>query len=663
MPRRGSRVQISSSAPVYERRATSPPFAPIQPGEPTTVSATTMKQLDPTQVELEISISPEEFGKAQDSAFRKLVRIARRSRVSGRAKSRARSSRTPTARRRSSIGRSKTSFRRSTPRRSRNTRSSRWRGPRWRCCPRKRASRCASRPSSRCGPRSNPRPTRASRSKTSPRRPATKTSSVPSKRCARMRRPSSRSIGPVQARRHRDDRLRGQDRRRCRSTAVPPTGQQVEVSEERFIPGFATGIVGHEGRRDARGQREVPRRLRRSRSSPARTPSSRSPSTRSRKPSCPRSTTSSPSASRSTRRSTHSRKKLRGRLDSVAAQKARRQMSSSELLDKLVAANDFPLPQVLVEREIDGLLDESRAVRRPDGHLVGRLPQAERKDRGCAPGGLPRRGRAARQNDAADRGDRQAREDRSDPGRLRSGARRARAPVRAAARKDRRIARAQRRRAGRRDRPHEDDRPPDRTSQARPGNQKRDSAESLGTGRLRSWVTWFRWSSSRARAASGRTTSTRGCSRSVSSSSTGAIDDGMASLVIAQLLFLEREDADKDIDMYINSPGGSVTAGLAIYDTMQLIKPDVATICAGMAASMASILLTGGAPGKRYALPYAKILIHQPWVSAGGWPGDRHRNPRPRSDRDAAQPGRHLRDTTNEAESSRSSRTSNGTTT
>ncbi|MEA2720952.1 MAG: ATP-dependent Clp protease, protease subunit, partial [Candidatus Eremiobacteraeota bacterium] len=78
----------------------------------------------------------------------------------------------------------------------------------------------------------------------------------------------------------------------------------------------------------------------------------------------------------------------------------------------------------------------------------------------------------------------------------------------------------------------------------------------------------------------------------------GPIDDGMASLVLAQLLFLEREDADKDIDMYINSPGGSVTAGLAIYDTMQLIKPDVATICAGMAASMASVLLTGGAKGK-----------------------------------------------------------------
>ena len=98
----------------------------------------------------------------------------------------------------------------------------------------------------------------------------------------------------------------------------------------------------------------------------------------------------------------------------------------------------------------------------------------------------------------------------------------------------------------------------------------------------------------------------------------GPIDDGMASLVIAQLLFLEREDADKDIDMYINSPGGSVTAGLAIYDTMQLIKPDVATICAGMAASMASVLLTGGAKGKRYALPFSKILIHQPWVQQVG---------------------------------------------
>src|SRR5476649_2893669 len=98
----------------------------------------------------------------------------------------------------------------------------------------------------------------------------------------------------------------------------------------------------------------------------------------------------------------------------------------------------------------------------------------------------------------------------------------------------------------------------------------------------------------------------------------GAIDDHLANLIIAQLLFLEREDPDKDIDMYINSPGGSVTAGLAIFDTMQLIRPDVATICAGMAASMGSILLTGGAEGKRYALPYSKILIHQPWVQQVG---------------------------------------------
>jgi ATP-dependent Clp protease, protease subunit len=98
----------------------------------------------------------------------------------------------------------------------------------------------------------------------------------------------------------------------------------------------------------------------------------------------------------------------------------------------------------------------------------------------------------------------------------------------------------------------------------------------------------------------------------------GPIDDNLANLVIAQLLFLEKEDADKDIEMYINSPGGSLTAGLAIYDTMQLVKPDVATFCAGMAASAASILLTGGAKGKRFALPFSKILIHQPWVSQVG---------------------------------------------
>ena len=98
----------------------------------------------------------------------------------------------------------------------------------------------------------------------------------------------------------------------------------------------------------------------------------------------------------------------------------------------------------------------------------------------------------------------------------------------------------------------------------------------------------------------------------------GEIDDHMASLVIAQLLFLEKEDPDKDIDMYINSPGGSVTAGLAMYDTMQYIKPQVATICAGMAASAASVLLAGGAKHKRMALPFSKIIIHQPWVQQIG---------------------------------------------
>jgi ATP-dependent Clp protease, protease subunit len=99
---------------------------------------------------------------------------------------------------------------------------------------------------------------------------------------------------------------------------------------------------------------------------------------------------------------------------------------------------------------------------------------------------------------------------------------------------------------------------------------------------------------------------------------TGQIDDAMANIVIAQLLFLERADPDRDIDLYINSPGGSVSAGLAMFDTMQLIKPNVATICAGLAASAASILLTGGAPGKRMALPYSKILIHQPWIGQIG---------------------------------------------
>jgi ATP-dependent Clp protease protease subunit len=106
------------------------------------------------------------------------------------------------------------------------------------------------------------------------------------------------------------------------------------------------------------------------------------------------------------------------------------------------------------------------------------------------------------------------------------------------------------------------------------------------------------------------------------------IDDHIASLVIAQLIFLEAEDPDKDINLYINSPGGSVSAGLAIYDTMKYIKPDVSTICVGMAASMGAVLLAGGAAGKRSSLPNSRILIHQPWVS--GLQG-RHRNPRSRN--------------------------------
>lgn len=97
-----------------------------------------------------------------------------------------------------------------------------------------------------------------------------------------------------------------------------------------------------------------------------------------------------------------------------------------------------------------------------------------------------------------------------------------------------------------------------------------------------------------------------------------AVDDAVASLTIAQLLFLEAEDPDKDIFIYLNSPGGSVSAGLAIYDTMQYIKPAVNTICMGLAASMGAVLLAAGAKGKRFALPHARIMIHQPW---GGFQG------------------------------------------
>ena len=99
----------------------------------------------------------------------------------------------------------------------------------------------------------------------------------------------------------------------------------------------------------------------------------------------------------------------------------------------------------------------------------------------------------------------------------------------------------------------------------------------------------------------------------------GPIDDYVANVVVAQLLFLESENPDKNINLYINSPGGSVSAGLAIYETMQLLKPDVSTMCIGQAASMGSLLLSAGAKGKRYALPHSRIMIHQPW--SGGIQG------------------------------------------
>ena len=102
----------------------------------------------------------------------------------------------------------------------------------------------------------------------------------------------------------------------------------------------------------------------------------------------------------------------------------------------------------------------------------------------------------------------------------------------------------------------------------------------------------------------------------------GEVNDASASLVVAQLLFLESEDPDKDINLYINSPGGVITAGLAIYDTMQYVKPDVSTICVGMAASMGAFLLASGAKGKRYALPNAEIMIHQPLGGAQGQASD-----------------------------------------
>jgi len=102
----------------------------------------------------------------------------------------------------------------------------------------------------------------------------------------------------------------------------------------------------------------------------------------------------------------------------------------------------------------------------------------------------------------------------------------------------------------------------------------------------------------------------------------GQVEDQMANLIVAQLLFLESENADKDIHLYINSPGGSVSAGLAIYDSMQFIKPDVSTICVGQAASMGAVLLSGGAQGKRYSLPHSRIMIHQPIAGFQGQASD-----------------------------------------
>jgi ATP-dependent Clp protease protease subunit len=102
----------------------------------------------------------------------------------------------------------------------------------------------------------------------------------------------------------------------------------------------------------------------------------------------------------------------------------------------------------------------------------------------------------------------------------------------------------------------------------------------------------------------------------------GAVDDHVCNLVVAQLLFLESENPDKDIHLYVNSPGGSVSAGLSVYDTMQFIKPDVSTICVGQAASMGAVLLAGGTKGKRYALPHSRVMIHQPIAGFQGQASD-----------------------------------------
>ena len=109
----------------------------------------------------------------------------------------------------------------------------------------------------------------------------------------------------------------------------------------------------------------------------------------------------------------------------------------------------------------------------------------------------------------------------------------------------------------------------------------------------------------------------------------GSVDDHMANLIVAQLLFLESENPDKDIYLYINSPGGAVNAGLAIYDTMQFVQPDVSTVCIGQAASMGALILAGGAKEKRHSLPHSRIMIHQPWGGVSG-PGHGYRYSRAR---------------------------------
>ena len=102
------------------------------------------------------------------------------------------------------------------------------------------------------------------------------------------------------------------------------------------------------------------------------------------------------------------------------------------------------------------------------------------------------------------------------------------------------------------------------------------------------------------------------------------IDDNIANIVVAELLYLQMEDPNKDINVYINTPGGSVTSGLSIYDTMQFVKPDVSTYCVGQAASMGAVLLAAGTEGKRYALPYSRIMVHQPWGGIQGAASDIH---------------------------------------